>query len=293
MKPQILSLVLAFMLISHVDTFAQIKPVKVNKAKTIKVNKNTKRAPLKIKRNKKTQKAVTRINKVNDRKCLPISMSRVEYIIRDKIARDLSLYLDKDYAYIEIMREKKDLNIGKYKVKKPGNDWRYHLNDVKSTNTRITINRGQTILTVFFESERSEIKGKCPGCRVGNDKRAPDINWKNPKLRILLKPVAFNNLLTFDVERVVMGGKLKPNGAMGKFMPSITHYFKKQIEKAVERELKQTLNKPDIKNMLGNAFRSEVDKIGIDKVLSVDDTRDKLYLCNYSKTGEVMQAKKY
>lgn len=282
MKTQIFSIMIAFMLFSYSNVFAQIQPKKV-KTKTVETQKINKKTPLSIdKKNSINKEQISKnINSKNKRNCLPIETSRLERVITDKIAKDLSLYLDKDYGSIEIMGEKADMAIGKYKMKKPGNNWHYHLNDIKSTVTRVSRNGAIIALNVYFEDESSEIKGKCPGCRIGNDKRAPDLQWENPKLLIVLKPVAYNGLLTFDVDKVEMKGKLKMNGPMSKFMPSISKYFRSRIETLVENQIKQTLNKPEIKNMLSNAFKPEVNRLRLGKVVSVDDSKDKIYLCNY------------
>lgn len=285
MKTQILSFALLFMLIFQIDANAQIRTVKVKNAKTknVKVNSSTKKAPVRIKTNKAINNASVQISQSDGRKCLPIDYRRLERIVTDKLARSLSIYLDKDKSRIALLGKKSNLSIGNYKVKKPGNDWNYHLKDIRSTRTRVSGKRSSITLQVFFESDGTEIKGKCPGCRVGNDKRAPDFHWKNPNLLIYLKPTAYKGMLTFDVRLVKVMGKLEMNGPTSKFMPSMSYFFKSRIEKAIEKELKQTLNRHEVKTMLGNAFQSEIASLGLDQVLSIDDTKDNIYLCNYRK----------
>jgi hypothetical protein len=281
MKTPILSLGFVFMLLISLNTYAQIKPVKAKRVKTNNVKVNNKKAPVRISSSNKVKKASTQLKTNNERKCLPVEKRKLERIVEDKIARGLRLNLDKDMSSLVIMGRRSKMNIGNYKVKKPGNDWQYHLNDIRSKQVRVSGNRSNIVLNVMFESDGGEIKGKCPGCRVGNDKRAPDMQWKDPRVLIYLKPEAYKGMLTFNVRSVKLMGKLKMNGPTSKFMPSISSFFKSRIEKAIEKELKQTLNEHDIKTMLGNAFKSEVENIGLNKVISIDDNKDKIYLCNY------------
>lgn len=213
--------------------------------------------------------------------CLPLEMKLIETVIRERIARDMNLYLDRDYGFIEFMGQKTDLPIETYKLKKTANDWHYHLNDIRSNLTRVVRSRNQFELQVQFETEKNEIKGKCPKCAVGGDKRAPDLDWRDPILYITLKPVVFNNSLTFDVSKVEMRGKLDVNGPMDTFMPSVAAFFQRLIEEKVEKKLKTTLNQPNIKDKLSQVLKPEVDRLNLGKIVKVDDSKDNIYLCNY------------
>lgn len=213
--------------------------------------------------------------------CLPLGMKEIENVLRDRVARNMNLYLDRDYGFIEFMGQKTDLPIETYKLKKAANDWHYHLNDIRSNLTRVVRSGNKFVLQVQFETDKNEIKGKCPKCAVSQDKRAPDLNWRDPILYITLEPVAFNNSLTFDVSKVEMNGKLDVNGPMDKFMPSVAAFFQKLIEEKVEKQIKTKLNQPNIKDMLSKALKPEVDKLNLGKIVKVDDSKDNIYLCNY------------
>lgn len=213
--------------------------------------------------------------------CLPLEMKEIENVLRDRVARNMNLYLDRDYGFIEFMGQKTDLTFETYKLKKAANDWQYHLNDIRSNLTRVVRKGSLFVLQVQFETEKNEIKGKCPKCKVGNDKRAPDLDWRNPMLYITLKPVAFNNSLTFDVSKVEMAGQLDVNGPMDKFMPSVAAFFQRLIEEKVEKKIKTTLNQPTVKDMLSKALKPEVDRLNLGKIVKVDDSKDNIYLCNY------------
>ncbi len=219
--------------------------------------------------------------KLAERKCNPLNIKSTENILRDKIGRSLKIYLDRDYGYVEVMGKKQNIRFGEYKVKKPGNNWLYYLNDVKSQITRVKYDKKMFYLTVEFEKDKSEIKGKCPGCRVGKDKRAPDVNWQDPKVRVALRPVAHNGSFTFEVVRVDLMGKFKLNGPTEKFFPSISRYFKSLIADKVKKGIKSALDNDRIKNTIASAFKSEVNRLKIGQVKSIDFSKTNIYLCNY------------
>lgn len=218
-----------------------------------------------------------------EKKCLPMDIKMTEDILRNKIGRTLKIYLDKDYGYVEMMGQKKNVNFGEVKLRKAGHNWVYFLNDVKSEVTRVKYDGQYFVLTVSFESDGNEIKGRCPGCRIGKDKRAPDINWEKPKLRIILKPVAYKDSFTFDVIGVGMLGKLKLNGPTQKFFPPVAKFFRDAIARKIKHRMYEILNKPTIKNMMSNAFKPMVKRIGIEHVKGIDFSKNKIYLCNYPR----------
>lgn len=266
-------IILSLMCLIGTGIFAQNQSVKTQ---TVKINKPAKRPTVKV---SVGQQNTT--NASNERNCAPMQMNQIEAIIRDKVGRNFNLHLDKEYGSIEIMGVKSNIPIEKFILKKPAHNWHYFLNDIQSNLTRVASIKSKIVLKIEFESDKAEIKGKCPGCKIGNDKRAPDLQWKNPMLLVWLKPVAYNNMLTFDVEKVDMMGNLDMNGPMDKFMPVISDFFEKMIREKVEKQIKQTLNRPDIKNMLSLALKPEVDRLRLGRVVSVDDSKDNIYLCNY------------
>jgi len=228
---------------------------------------------------KLTNKAIPQASSAN--KCKSMNIRNIESILRDKVGRTLKVHLDKDYGSIEIMGKKHNMNFSRYKVKKPAHNWEYSLNDIKSEITRVSYSKNIFYLTINLESEGNEIKGRCPGCRVGKDKRAPDINWTDPKLRIVLRPIAYNGSMSFEVIRVDTMGKFKLNGPTSKFLPSVAAYFKGQIGKIVKSNMERTFNDSSVKRMLTNAFTPEIKKLNIGHVKRIDMSRDNIYLCNY------------
>tara|TARA_R110000868_G_scaffold68570_1_gene202707 strand:- start:6466 stop:7248 length:783 start_codon:yes stop_codon:yes gene_type:complete len=229
----------------------------------------------------KTTKVNTKVNTSLAKKCNPLDIRSTENILRDEIGRTLVLYMDRDNGYLEMMGKRQNLRFGEYKVNKPGNNWMYYMNDVKSEFSRVSYSNKMFYVTVHFETERNEIKGKCPGCRVGNDKRAPDINWKDPKIKISFIPVAHNGSFALEAVRVDILGKFDFNGVTDHFLPVASAYFKGQIAKVVKQQLMGILNQNKIKNTLANAFKPQVQQLKLGYIKSVDFSKKNIYLCNY------------
>ncbi|GAB4169052.1 MAG: hypothetical protein Kow0020_02650 [Wenzhouxiangellaceae bacterium] len=219
--------------------------------------------------------------RIEEKKCLPLDTRNVENILRDKIGRTLNIYMDKDYGHVEIMGQRQNVHFDTFKVNKPARDWLYSLNDVSSTVTRVRASGTSFVLTTHFESDGNEIKGTCPGCRMGKDNRAPDINWKDPAIRIWLKPVAYKDAFTLEVQLVELMGKFDLNGPMDTFFPSISAFFKNAIVNKIKGTIKEILNRNDIEDMIAQAFKPEVERLGLSSVRSIDANRDRIYLCNY------------
>ena len=227
------------------------------------------------------QTGTTTTVKKTENMCKPMDIRRTTDILRDRVGRSLKIQLDKDYGFIEIMGNKQNLNFGEYKINKAGHDWVYFLTDIKSQITRVDYKKNTFIMTISFEDEGSEIKGKCPGCRIGKDNRAPDINWKNPSLQILMKPVAHNNSFTFEIAQVNMGGKFDFNSMLDKFLPPIALYFQKKMEGTFKDHMQRVFNSDRVRQMLTETFKPELQRLGLAQVKKVDMSGEQIYLCNY------------
>ncbi len=228
----------------------------------------------KVKLNNKTIATPTKM-------CNPLNIRSTENILREQIGRNMVLYMDRDNGFLEMMGRKQNLRFEEYLVDKPGNNWRYYLNDIRSGLVRVSYEKQLFFITLHMEKDGNEIKGKCPGCRVGNDRRAPDINWKDPKIRIVLKPVAYNGSFTMEAVRVDLLGNFDFNGAMDHFLPAVSTYFKRQIAKEVRGQLHEVLNSSTVKKTLAQAFEPQVTQLKIGYLRSIDFSKNNIYLCNY------------
>ena len=213
--------------------------------------------------------------------CKPMDIRRTEDILRDRVGRSLNVLLDKDYGFIEILGKKQNVNFKEYRVQSVVHGWVYTLNDIRSNITRVQYKDNKYIMTIEFENKGLRVEAVGPSCKVRKDSRAPDINWKNPALQIVMTPVAYNNSFTFEVNKVEMKGKFEVNGAMDVFLPSITRFFKNNMENTFKSEMQRTFNSDQVKRMLADVFKPEVQLLGLGEVKSVDMSRGSIYLCNY------------
>ena len=213
-------------------------------------------------------------------KCKPMDIRQTETILRDRVGKTLKMRLDKNDGYVEILGQKQGFAFTQFTYDKPGHNWRYFLQDMNSIQTSTSYSKKHYYLNVLFESDRAEIKGRCPGClNRFEDSRAPDIQWRNPKIKIKLKPVAYNDSFTFDVVDVNIEGKFETNGAIKAALPSIITHFKRQIKKAAKSQVKKVLNSDQVKRMLANAFKPEIRSLGMSRVRLVDMSKSNIYLC--------------
>ena len=276
----LLSIALLFTFFDTIAQTPQIKPNHIKIKKKPLINPNVK--PAKTYTARGTQSAVQTVARAPENMCKPLNLNNTEDILKNRIGRNLSLVLDKDYSSLSILGRTVDLDISSYKVSKVGNDWTYYLNDIKSNLVRINYTNGNYEMVIYFESERTELKGFCHGCRVGNsDNRAPDIHWENPAIKIILKPEAFENSLILQPYQIGLMGDFELGGLSDTFFPVITAHFKRRIEGIMREKLIEIFSSREVKTMISNALKPEVDLLGIGSVKRVDLSNTQLYLCNY------------
>ena len=227
------------------------------------------------------QTATTTTVKKIENMCKPMDIVKTEEILRDRVGRTFAAKLDKDYGFIEIMGNRQNLNFEEFNVRSIKNTWVYSLNDINSQITRVKYQDNRYLMTIEFEHDGNEIKGICPRCLGSDDNRAPDINWNNPALQIVLKPMAYDNSFTFEVEKVNMLGDFEINSKIKFFLPALTVFFRNKMQDKFRTQMQNTFNSDTVKRMLAEVFRPEVNLLGLHAVKNVDMSRDQIYLCNY------------
>ncbi|MCR9264311.1 MAG: hypothetical protein NXH86_09130 [Flavobacteriaceae bacterium] len=261
---------------------AQAQFVPKKPATTTKVKKPVKKTPEVRAIPANTQTAVVQIRETKG--CRPLAAASVNTILTKVLAHTLSVKLDREDSYIRFNGQTQRLSISDYKVKKPAHDWVYFMNDVNSTKAVATFDEQNRrfYLKITFEGDRSEIKGKCPGCiNRYEDSRAPDINWLgNRELIIELKPIVHNNSIAFEATGAELKGHFTINGPVQAFLPGLTTYFERQIMSAVEAQAKRLMNTTGVKNMMANTFRGTVNTLGLGNIDTVETGENHLYICN-------------
>lgn len=205
-------------------------------------------------------------------------------ILRNTVVRNLELTLDRDRSTLKIMDDTQVFTIPEKKIDKPGHNWTYFVKDIQSINQWIEFDNQarKFILTVEFEGNGSEIKGVCRGCmKRFRDSRAPDINWKGKRLaKITLVPIAYDNSIAFDVEKVDLVGPFDLNGPTEAFLPSLVAFFEAKLKEGIEKQARKILNSENNKLAMAEAMRPTVRFLGLTSVRTVEITGLNLYICD-------------
>lgn len=265
---------------------AQFVPQKTTK-KTTTLKKPTSTATVKPKvvTAKPTETKQTGTVEIRETKgCKSLPASGVSRVLTNRIANTLKVKLDKEDSYIHFNDNMQPFAISEYTVDKPGHNWKYFMNDVRSTGAEASFDEESRVfyLKVTFEGDGSEIKGRCPGCvNRYEDSRAPDINWLGDRQLILeLKPIVHNNSIAFEVTAAKLKGHFAINGPVQAFLPGLVTYFERQIMSNVEGQAKRLMNTPSVRTMMSDAFRGTVNGLGLVNIDTVETGDNNLYICN-------------
>ncbi len=260
---------------------AQAQLVPKKKTTVTKINKPVENKPTVQAVRTNTERATAEIVKTTG--CRPLAAASVNTVLTSRVAKTLSIKLDRESSYIRFNGSTQRLSISEYKVEKPGHDWLYFMNDVNSTKAEASFDEEarRFYLKITFEGDGSEIKGRCPGC-IGRyeDSRAPDINWLgNRELIIELKPIVHGNSIAFEAKGTKLKGHFAINGPVQAFMPGLTTYFERQIMNAIEAQAKRLMNTSAVRTMMADAFRGTVNTLGLGGIDTVETGEDHLYIC--------------
>ncbi len=152
--------------------------------------------------------------------CIDISTQDVVNYLNREIKPSLDLKLDKDDGFLAIKGQRQNLQLpevsydrGKFK-----HTWKYSFYNIRRVDNNFFYdsNKNLIALDVKFESDDSELKGRCPGCPKSKDLRAPDINWTSVQiLRLYLKPIVYDNSISLEVDDIKYIGDFEANGLFG------------------------------------------------------------------------------
>lgn len=265
MKKTILILLTAFS-VSYTTTLAQVKTKVVTKPSNANATGNT--------------TAATPANNKTIADCKQISGSIVETTLTAGAFQTLDCKLDHKEGFLKIGNTRSSFNIAEHKINKPGHNWVYSVNDINSFKHLLKAEKNNFYLYIEFEGNGNELKGKCPGCaNAFEDSRAPDINWEGKRVaRIQLKPVAYQNSISFQVQEVELEGKFDINGPMDIFLPTI-NFLELAMKKTIESQLKKYLNNAVVKKQIADAFKPVVEKTGFNKIQNVYMSQGQLFIC--------------
>ncbi len=214
--------------------------------------------------------------------CKAIDAKRLALPILRKQLAPMEIVLNKTGSYIKLKNQTIRFDMGEREVRGPARKWVYYVNDVQSIRgkNKLTYEQGKFYLSIEFEGNGSEIKGKCPGClKRFRDSRAPDFNWKSPRIaKIRLKPIAYNGSVAFDVEKVDLLGKFEMGGKMDILIP-VLNALEIKLKREIEKQTKKILNSPENKAAFAKGFEGFVKLNRLSRVSSVYTAGNKLFFC--------------
>ncbi|WP_299557468.1 hypothetical protein [Seonamhaeicola sp.] len=214
--------------------------------------------------------------------CKAIDANRLALPALRKQIGTMEIVLNRTNSYIKLNNTTTKFDMGERTVQGPVRKWIYYVNDIQSLRgkNKLTYENGKFYLSLEFEGNGSEIKGKCPGCMKGRrDKRAPDFNWKTPRIaKIRLRPIAYNGSVAFDVEKVDLKGKFEMGGKLDLLLP-VLNAIEVRLKNQIEKQSRKILNMPANKAAVAKAFEGFVKLNRIKSVSSVYTSGNKLFFC--------------
>ena len=220
--------------------------------------------------------------------CKQISGATVAAILSSSTFKELSVRLDRDKSHLKIGDKAYYFKMAEQKIKKPGYDWKYFVNDINSFRHELKFEKNSFYLFIEFEGNGSEIKGKCPGCaNAFEDRRAPDVDWEGKRrIKIKMKPVAYLQSITFQVEKTEVEGKFELNGPMDVIMPTL-NILEALMNKMGEAQVKKFLGEASVKQKISDAMKPVVSQLGLSKISKVYVAEEQLLVCG-SATQKVI-----
>ncbi|WP_066378395.1 hypothetical protein [Anabaena sp. CA = ATCC 33047] len=155
----------------------------------------------------------------------------------------------------------------------------YNVKSIKSQKITIEPQSNAFQLDIKFENKGSEIKGMCRYKKLGGgyrdcireDGAAPDINWKNPGIKVRLTPQAHKGGIILKPVSVDVQGEFQMNGIckIGKDICDRFTGYKSKIKNSVASSVMNQLNSNTVKNQMANVSRQGLSQLNIPPVKSV------------------------
>jgi len=212
--------------------------------------------------------------------CKDISTKDVINYLNREIKPSLDLKLDKDDGFLAIKGKRQNLQLpevsldrGKWK-----RTWTYSFYKIRRVDKNFFYdsNKNLIALDVKFESDDSELKGRCPGCPKSKDLRAPDINWTSVQiLRLYLKPIVYDNSISFEVDDIKYIGDFKANGLFGGLMNELIRKSLNQLKS----ELQKVFQNGQTQRLFNDALKPLLRTNNISNIRSVSMASSSLRAC--------------
>ncbi|MDP5157741.1 MAG: hypothetical protein NWQ07_04080, partial [Flaviramulus sp.] len=210
--------------------------------------------------------------------CIDIDTKSIVNYLNKEIKPSLDMKLDKTDGFLAIKGKRQNFSVPKVTVSPLARDWDYNFENVRRMDSNFFYDskKNAVVLDIKFENDGPEIKGTCPGCiKASRDSRAPDIDWESPNiLRIFLKPIIYQNSVSFEVSDMTMLGKFNAKG-LGDIFLSLT----KDIEKAVKLEMIALFGNGETQRLFNDAIKPLLNENKVSKPTSVTMASSSLRIC--------------
>ncbi|WP_338357583.1 hypothetical protein [Yeosuana marina] len=211
--------------------------------------------------------------------CKDISTTSVIDYLNREIKPSLDLKLDKDDGFLAIKGQRLNLQLPEVShdrgIKRT---WTYSFYNIRRVDNNFFYdsNKNLIALDVKFESDDSELKGRCPGCPKSKDLRAPDINWTSVQiLRLYLKPIVYNNSISFEVDDIKFIGDFKANGLQSLLRDEVVGKSLNQLK----IELQKVFQNGQTQRLFNDAIKPLLQAKNISNVRSVSLASSSLRAC--------------
>jgi len=210
--------------------------------------------------------------------CIDIDTKSIINYLNKEIKPSLDMKLDKNDGFLAIKGRRQNFSVPKVTVSPLARDWDYNFENVRRMDSNFFYDskKNAIALDIKFENDGPEIKGTCPGCiKASRDSRAPDIDWESPNiLRIFLKPIIYQNSVSFEVSDITMLGKLN-----GNFMADLIFKITKDIEKAVKLEMIALFGNGETQRLFNDAIKPLLNEKKVSRSTNITMASSSLRVC--------------
>ena len=186
----------------------------------------------------------------------------------------------KNASYIQLSQtlggRKQSFNLPESKINASAyGTLRYYVDSIKLSKLDVIKQDDAFKLSLFFESNGTELKGYHTGRFVNfGDRGAPDIQMDNMRLDVFLTPTQDDRgRLSYSGISVKFDADIQAGGVCnirGTDICNKMFKYKKRIAETIENNLHDQLNNQRTRDRLAAALQSQLRKFGISKIVGVD-----------------------
>lgn len=210
--------------------------------------------------------------------CTDIKTKKITSFLNREIKPRLDLKLDKNDGFLAIRGKRQNFSVPVITVSPISRKWTYHFENVRRMDSNFFYDsRTNSIaLDIKFENDGPELKGLCPGCiKMSRDRRAPDVNWGSPNiLRIFLKPIIYQNSVSFSVSDIKLIGAFSANG-VGNLIPGLT----KSVTAGLKSEMIKLFRNGETQRLFNDAIKPLLNSNNVSRSRSVTLAASSLRVC--------------